>query len=198
MAEGKISIEIYKNKNAEDFTKLLSDAQGKLETGSASAYTAAMASALMIRAAAITAQTVTDNDRLDYIIRTYMVHLIDEDVKCRGPLKKAIKEGGEREIEACRQPACCINAEIVNMMGQALGFLRELAEMGAKDAMHYIGEASELALGAVKCSRKYIIDMSSKCSDETYRFVTRRENDVALGQCMAAYEDINDKVEDAI
>lgn len=204
MADGKISIEVYKTKNAEDFTKLLAEPDAKLETGSASAYTAALSCALMLRAAKICAEAVSGSERLDYIlrnsetIRAYMVHLIDEDVKCRAPLRKAMKEGGEREIEACRQPACCINAEIVNMMGQTMGLLKELCDLGVHDAMHYIGEAAELALCAMKCSRKFIIDMSSKCSDDTYVFVTRRENDIALGQCQAVFEEINEAVEDAL
>lgn len=202
MADDKIVIEVCRNKNADEFTKLLSEAAGRLETGSASAYTAAMAAALMERAAAMTAEKQS-GERLDYIlrnaetIRAYMVHLIDEDVKSRGPLKKALKEGGAREIEACRQPACCINAEIINMMLQTMQLIRELCDMGEGEAMHYIGEAAELALCAVRCSRRYILDMASKCSDETYKYVTRRENDISLEQCLSAYEAVNEKIEKA-
>ena len=54
------------------------------------------------------------------ILRSYMVHLIDEDVKSRGPLNRALKEGEPRAIEAARQPASAIPAEIVNMMGKLL------------------------------------------------------------------------------
>ena len=135
MAE-KIIIDIYKNKNPDELTKLLADKESRLEAGSAAAMTAASAAALFSRAAAFTAQQVKNDARLDYIvrnaeiIRNYMVYLIDEDVKSRNPLRKALKEGNEREIEAARQPAVCIAGEIINMMGQCLELMLELAESG--------------------------------------------------------------------
>ena len=131
MAEG-IKIEIFRMKNAEDFTRSLADPASRMETGSGSAMTAAVAAALLGRAAAMTAEQVQGNERVDYILRNaeilrgYMVHLIDEDVKSRGPLKRAMKEGGEREIEAARQPAIAIPGEIINMMGQMLELADEL------------------------------------------------------------------------
>ena len=113
-----------------------------------------------------------------------MVYLIDEDVKSRNPLRKAIKEGKEREIEAARQPAVCIAGEIINMMGQCLELMLELAESCPDEAVHYLGEASHLAMGAIRSSRVYIVNMADQCSDETYRFVTRRENEMSLEKFM--------------
>ena len=93
MDEKKLVIDIFRTKTADDFTKAVADPDGKLETGSAAADAAAIAAALVCRAAKLTAKTVENNDRVDYIarnsdiIRSYMVHLIDEDVKCRGPVR---------------------------------------------------------------------------------------------------------------
>ncbi len=133
------------------------------------------------RAAALTAAETDGNERVDYILRnaetlrTYMVHLIDEDVKSRGPLAKAMKEGDARNIEAARQPAACISAEIVNMMGQCLdlmaGACRPVPEAGA--ALPRRG--AELAMAAIRACMIYLVDMADQCSDETYRFVIRRE-----------------------
>ena len=114
MDEKKLVIDIFRTKTADDFTKAVADPDGKLETGSPAADAAAIAAALVCRAAKLTAKTVENNDRVDYIarnsdiIRSYMVHLIDEDVKCRGPLRMAKKEGDARKIEACRQTSLSI------------------------------------------------------------------------------------------
>ena len=188
MAEG-IKIEIFKLKNADELTKSLADPKSRLDTGSGAAMTAALSMALLERAAAHTVKALPENERADYIfrnaeiLRTYMVHLIDEDVKSRGPLRKALKEGDERKIEATRQPAVAIPGEIINMMGQALELAKELTVICQKDALHYLGESAELSMAAIRAARMYILDMSDKCSDDTYRYIVRRENEITLNAC---------------
>ena len=134
--EEKLVIEIYRKKDPEELTKLLSEPESKLDLGSAAALTAADACAMGLRAAKLAAAEVSGNERLDYILRNleklreYMVYLIDEDVKCRSMLRRAEKKGNEREIEAARRPACCICEEIINQMGNMLALLNELAVLG--------------------------------------------------------------------
>ena len=200
MAE-KIMIEVFKKKTMEELSQALADPDGKLETGSGAAVAASVAAALLCRAAAVTGKTVSGNERLDYIarngeiLRSYMVHLIDEDVKCRGPLKRAIKEGEPRNIEAARQPAVSICAEIMNMMGKLLELARELCPLCPKEARHYLAESAELAMAAARSARCYIVDMAAYSSDETYRFVTRRENELLLAQFAPLAEEIIKSVE---
>ncbi len=188
MAEG-IKIEIFKLKNADELTKALADPAARIDTGSASAMSAALAMSLLERAAAYTVKALPDLERAGYILRnaeilrTYMVHLIDEDVKSRGPLRKALKEGDERRIEATRQPAVAIPGEIINMMSQALELGTELCTLCPKDALHYLGESAELSLSAIRVARLFILDMSDKCSDDTYRYIVRRENEITLKAC---------------
>lgn len=195
MAE-KITIEVFKKKPMEELSQALADPDGKLETGSGAAAVASVAAALLCRAAAATGKTVSGNERLDYIVRngeilrSYMVHLIDEDVKCRGPLKRAIKEGDARTIEAARQPAVSISAEILNMMGKLLELAQELCPLCPKEAKHYLAESAELAMAAARTARSYIVDMAAYSSDETYRFVTRRENELLLAQFAPLAEEI--------
>ena len=195
MAE-KIMIEVFKKKTMEELSQALADPDGKLETGSGAAAVASVAAALLCRAAAVTAKAVSGNERLDYIarngeiLRSYMVHLIDEDVKCRGPLKRAMKEGDARNIEAARQPAVSICAEILNMMGKLLELAQELCPLCAKEARHYLAESAELAMAAARSARSYIVDMAAYSSDETYRFVTRRENELLLAQFAPLAEEI--------
>ena len=187
MAE-KITIEVFKKKPMEELSQALADPDGKLETGSGAAAVASVAAALLCRAAAATGKTVSGNERLDYIVRngeilrSYMVHLIDEDVKCRGPLKRAMMEGDARTIEAARQPAVSISEEILNMMGKLLELAQELCPLCPKEAKHYLAESAELAMAAARTARSYIVDMAAYSSDETYSFVTRRENELLLAQ----------------
>ncbi len=197
MAE-KIVIEIYKNKTPEELTKLLADPESRLETGSGAALTASVAAALLCRCAALT-KAAAEGERTDYIarnaeiIRSYMVHLIDEDVKCRGPLRRALQEGEAREIEAARRPAVAICEEIVNMMGKCLELLAELAGLCPAEARHYALSGAELALGSVKAAMGYILDMAGKSTDETYQFVTRRENEITLAHYGELYAQIKEK-----
>ena len=203
MADG-IKIEIFKQKNADELTRDFANPESKLETGSAAAMTAALAASLLERAAGLTQKGQPEHERVDYILRNagilrgYMVHLIDEDVKCRAPLRRAMKEGGEREIEAARQPAAAIAAEVINMMGQALELMKELCALCPKDALHYLGEAAELAMAAVRSARLYIVDLSDKCSDDTYRFVVRRENEITRNACKECADEILAAVEAVI
>lgn len=197
----KLIIEIFREKNAEEFTKALAAPDSRLETGSAAAMTAAVAMSLAARAAAACDQS---GEKAQYIarnietLRGYMVHLIDEDVKSRGPLRRAIKEGDARTIEAARQPAVCIDQEIINMMGQALELMPQLAELCPKDGLHYIGEAAELACAAVRAARLYILDMARYSTDDTYKFVIRRENELSLDNCLAQTEKIRAAIEKAL
>ena len=203
MAE-EIKIEIFRMKNADELTKSLADPESRMDTGSGAAMTAALSAALLKRAAALTVRVLPGHERAQYIdrnaeiLRSYMVHLIDEDVKARGPLRRAMKEGGEREIEAARQPAVAIPGEVINMMAQALELGRELASVCSKDALHYLGEFAELAMAAVRSARMYIINMSDQCSDDTYRYVVRRENEITLKACAACADEIIAAAEAAI
>ena len=184
MAE-PIKIEVFKTKNPGDLTAALADPDSRLDFGGGAALSASVAAALLERAAARCDQS---NERAAYILRNaeivrkYMVHVIDEDVKSRAPLKRALREGGEREIEAARHPALAIPGEVVNMMGQTIDMALDLSALCPKEAMHYLGECVELALGAMKASRLYIIDMADQCSDDTFRYINRRENEITLKQ----------------
>lgn len=195
MAE-TIKIEVFKNKAPEEFTKALADPDSRLESGGGAAMTAAVSAALLQRAAELCARTVTDDERLDYIcrnsetLRQYMVHLIDEDVRCRGPLRRALSEGDARKIDAAGQSAVSICGEIVNMMGKLLELLTELKAMAPAEARHYLRESAEAAMGASRMAVHYILDMSQRSSDETYRFISRRENEITMGQLRQMYEQL--------
>lgn len=200
----KLVIEIWKKKDPDEITKELASPQSRLEVGSASAMTAAAAAALVERTAAVCCENNASDERLTYIlknaeiIRGYMVHLIDEDVKSRGPMRQALKEGDERKIDATRQSAVCIDSEIINMMVQLMDFAGELADVCPKDKLHWLGEAAQLIMGAVESARIFIVNMADGSSDDIYRYVTRRENEITFEALRKVFNGIIEKVENAI
>lgn len=195
----KIVIEVYKTKTPNELTKLIADPDSRLDTGSGAALEAAIAAAYLHRAAAISAKT-DSGERIDYIkrnadkIREYMVHLIDEDVKARSPMKKYIAENADaRTIEASRQVSVSITNEIVNMMGNLFDLMNELKDVCTDDAKRFIAESAETAMSAMKCAMSYTFSVAAQSTDETYSFVSRRENEIALEQYLTVYEEIISK-----
>ncbi len=192
----KIIIEVFKEKKAEDFTAAISAADCRANAGCAAAYTAAMAAALAKRAASVCAEREPASERLEYIVknceilRSYMVHLIDEDVKSKRPYQRALKENDPRKIEACLQTAGCIDAEIINMMKPCLEFLEELNTICPAEQKHLIVEAAELAMCACRVAQSVVLFYADQSSDETYRFVTHRENEIFLAEREKLYESI--------
>lgn len=182
----KIIIDIWKKKDAEEFTKALADPESRVEAVSAAAYTAACASAAIKRAAELAKKARGENERLEYIsrnaeiLRTYMVHLIDEDVKSRAPLRKAMSEGIKVNIEAAYESAACIPTEIINMMQKLMELARETCDFCDTDSLHYVGEGACLAKAAADSCCVYVLDLAGKSDDETYRFVAKRENEITF------------------
>ena len=185
MAE-KFIIEMYRTKNPDELTKLLADPASKLDTGSAAALNMAVAASLLSRAAASCAQEGRSGEELDYVVRNaetlrnYMVYLIDEDVKCKNPLRQAEKKGEEKNFEACRRPAVSICQEIVGMAGTGLELCLKLVPFCSTDSKIYVEQFVYTAMAAVKTAISYILCLSSKSSDETYRYVTKRENEMTV------------------
>ena len=108
MAES-IKIEIFRKKEAEEFTLALADPESRAQTGSGTAMTAAVASALLQRAAKLTKEELSENERVEYIVRNseilrkYMVSLIDA-----GPIAGRSRKGTpERSKRPPSPPGPC-------------------------------------------------------------------------------------------
>lgn len=191
MAEAGIKIDIFRKKPLEDFISILADPDSRLECGSAAASVAAVSSALLERAVKIfSAEHENDTDpkqllwyvRNAGILRSYMVTLVDEDVKCRGPLRRALKEGDERKIEAARQTAVSICLEIVNMMGKCLEMCEGLRPYADSSAFSYVRECAELAYASSLAAGNYVLSVSRLSTDDTYQYVMKRENELTMQQ----------------
>ncbi len=200
----KFIIEIYRKKEPEELTAILADPAGKLEIGSAAALCGAEACALALRCARMAAEGREKDERLDYLLRnleqlrSYMVYLIDEDVKGRNILRRAVKEGDPQKVEAARGPAAAISDEVICQMINVIDLLTELRLLADKDGAVYLGSALELALGAIRSARLFCVGLASGSSDETYAFIVRRENELRLEELQPKADKLRAWVEETI
>lgn len=200
MAES-IKIQIFRKMDAEDFTLALADPESRAQTGSGVAMTAAVSSALLQRAAKVTATVLPGNERVEYIVRNseilrkYMVNLIDEDVKARGPYRRALKDNDPRAIEAAGQSVGAVCAEIINMMNAALQLMEELAPLCPEEEKHFIAESADLALAAVRSAMRFCVHWGNKSCEDTRRYVIRRENELQWEEIFPLYQRVIEKVE---
>ena len=200
MAE-KIVIEIYRKKNPDELTAALADPEGKLDLASGAAYTAAEACAMGLRAARL---AKGDEERLDYLrrnlekLRGYMVYLIDEDLKGRSIMARAQKEGDRQKIDAAIHSICAIPDEIINQMCNVIDLLLELSEMDTAACAPYLGSAAHTAMAALQSARLFVVNATLHSDDETYTYITRRENEIRLGEYEPKLQKILERVELAI
>ena len=201
--ENKLVLEIYRKHPFEKLTEELADPESRLNTGSSACAAGAVAFSLLNRAALLCrAALPEENERVEYIVRNsaslraYLAFLVDEDVKCRGPLRKARKGGGPDEIAACCQPASAIAAEAVNMMQKLLELDEELICLFPGKLPHFVFEAASLAFSAAEAAVPYILSVARLSDDDTYRYVTEKENHVYLDLCRELKEKIYSRLED--
>ena len=50
----------------------------------------------------------------------------------------------------------------------------------------------------MKITRLYIVSVAAQSPDETYRYVTRRENELTLEACSAAAAEVTAKAEESL
>ena len=201
MSEKGIKIDVFRRKTLEEFTSLLSDPDSRLDIGSSSAAAGALSAAFLVRASRMIASEKENPSDLEWyernteILRTYMLNLIDEDVKCRGPLRRAMKEGDDRKIEAARQASVSISLEIINMMGKGLEMAENLLSLSDLSSAVYLSESAELAYAASVAAGKFILWMSSQSPDDTYRYVVKRENELTMLQQKEALDRIRTELQ---
>lgn len=180
-----MDIKIFKKFSLEDFFSEFNTANSKLDTGSLNAINAASSVALFERAVL----SLKDGEREEWlkrnalILKNYMIHLIDDDVKARAGLLKEIKTGNSLTIEAAIHPACTINEEIINMLHQMLELAYECSSIIDKEMMHYLKESAQLAIGTIKSCIIWLINITSQCTDDTYKYIVKRENEITLEEC---------------
>ena len=194
--EKKFIIEIFRKKDPEELTAILADPAGKLDIGSAAALCAAESGAMALRAARLAAEQSEGDERLDYILRNieklraYFVYLIDEDVKGRNIMRRALKDGDPQKIDAARQPAAAISDEVICQLINLVDLIEELTAYAPAESAAYIGSAVEYALSGIRSARLFAVHLANGSSDETYAFIVKRENEIRLEELRPKTEKI--------
>ena len=200
----KFIIEIFRKKDPEELTSALADPDGKLDIGSAAALCGAEACAMALRGARIAAKEHSGEERMEYLLRnfdklrSYMVYLIDEDVKGRNIMKRAIKEGDPQKIEAAREPAAAISDEVICQMINLVDLIEELSAFAPKESAIYLGSAVEFALSSIRSARLFAVHLARGSSDDTYSFIVRRENEIRMEALLPKTEKILAWVEEQL
>lgn len=200
----KYIIEIFRKKDPDELTAALADPGGKLDVGSAAALSAADACAMALRAARVVEEERGSSERLAYILRnldklrSYFVYLIDEDVKGRSIMRRAVKDGDPQKIEAARQPASAISDEIICQMINVMDLIEELSDSLSPKSAVCLGSAVELAMSSIYSARLFVLSIARESSDETYSYVVRRENEIRLDALLPKAEKLRDAVELAL
>ena len=182
----KFVIEIFRKKDPEELTAALADPEGKLDVGSAAALCGAEACAMALRGARLAAAVHAEDERMEYLLRNieklraYFVYLIDEDVKGRGIMKRAMKDGDPQKIDAARQPAAAISDEVICQMINLVDLIEEMTAFAPKESAVYLGSAVEYALSSIRSARLFVVQLANGSSDDTYAFIVRRENEIRL------------------
>ncbi len=196
MSESKVKIEIYRKKTLEEFSKAVSEEDSLLESGSSAAAVGSISCALLLKAASVAEKESPNEERVVWlvrnaeILRTYLLRLVDEDVKCRNPLKRALKEGDDRRIEAARQAAVSICLEIINMMGKCLEMAEEVLSYVSADKVACLEECAVLALASSRTASAFLLRTAALSPDDTYRYVIRRENELTIQEQENGYRKI--------
>ena len=192
----KFIIEIFRKKDPEELTSALADPDGKLDIGSAAALCGAEACAMALRGARIAAKERGGEERMEYLLRnfdklrSYLVYLIDEDVKGRNIMKRAVKEGDPQKIEAAREPAAAISDEVICQMINLVDLIEELTAFAPKESAIYLGSAVEFALSSIRSARLFAVHLARGSSDDTYSFIVRRENEIRMEALLPKTEKI--------
>lgn len=200
----KFIIEIFRKKDQEELTSALADPDGKLDIGSAAALCGAEACAMALRGARIATKEHGGEERMEYLLRnfdklrSYMVYLIDEDVKGRNIMKRAIKEGDPQKIEAAREPAAAISDEVICQMINLVDLIEELSVFAPKESAIYLGSAVEFALSSIRSARLFAVHLARGSSDDTYSFIVRRENEIRMEALLPKTEKILAWVEEQL
>lgn len=193
-----MAIEKFADKTCKDFCREVSAKDGKPGGGSVAALTGACAASLGIMVANLTEgkkaykeheeEVLACRDKLE-TLRTYMLYLVDEDIKAFAPLAKySAMDKSDPTIAAKYQgalrTACFIPNEIHYKMVETVDILATIAEYGCVGAVSDIGAALVLCRGVMEACRYTSLANAKYMSDEVYASTIAKEFEISFGECM--------------
>ena len=205
-------VEKFADKTLKDFTAEGAAKEGKPGGGSVAGLTGASAAALGIMVANLTEgkkryaehekEVLDARDRLE-TLRTYLLYLVDEDIKAFAPLAKysAMDKSdptiANRYQEALRT-ACFIPNEIHYKMVEVAEALAVIAKYGCVGAISDVGSALAMCRSVMETCRFTTLANAKYIKDEVYAETLRREFEISFGEIMPVIDDALAVVEEKL
>ena len=179
-----LMLETYADKSLKAYSELVAKPDSMFGLGSAAAEAAANAAAMALKAVRLSGsdapEAVHAEKELE-TLRTYFLHLLDEENKAKKPLDKRLAaNAGDSEIEAAYRTACCIIDEVFYMSVRTVETLGSVADKICPCAAHFASAAVHFAKCAMDSVRIQKAVYSTKMNEPVFARTTRREPEIAI------------------
>ena len=179
-----LKFESYADKTFKVFSGMIADPENVFGLGSMAAENAANAAAMALRAVKKTASEDADMVKAEKdleTMRTYFVHLMDEENKAKAPLEKRMKNNAaDDEIEAGVRTACAIVDEVIYSTINVVEILNSVSDKICPCVAHFAAAACFAARNAIETARIQLAWRSTQMLEAVYARTTRREPEIAL------------------
>ena len=179
-----LMLETYADKSLKAYSELVAKPDSLFGLGSAAAEVAASAAAMALKAVRLSGsdapEAVHAEKELE-TLRSYFLHLLDEENKAKKPLDKRLAaNAGDSEIEAAYRTACCIIDEVFYMSVRTVETLGSVADKICPCAAHFASAAVHFAKCAMDSVRIQKAVYSTKMNEPVFARTTRREPEIAI------------------
>ena len=179
-----LMLETYADKSLKAYSELVAKPDSLFGLGSAAAEAAANAAAMALKAVRLSGsdapEAVHAEKELE-TLRTYFLHLLDEENKAKKPLDKRLAaNAGDSEIEAAYRTACCIIDEVFYMSVRTVETLGSVADKICPCAALFASAAVHFAKCAMDSVRIQKAVYSTKMNEPVFARTTRREPEIAI------------------
>lgn len=179
-----LMLETYADKSVKAYNELIAKPDSLFGLGSAAAEAAASAAALALKAVRLSGSDAPEAAHAEKeleTLRTYFLHLLDEENKAKKPLDKRLSaHAGDSEIEAAYRTACCIIDEVFYMSIRTVETLNSVADKICPCAAHFASAAVHFAKCAMDTVRIQKAVYSTKMNEPVFARTTRREPEMAI------------------
>ena len=197
-----LMLETYADKSLKAYSELVAKPDSLFGLGSAAAEVAASAAAMALKAVRLSGsdapEAVHAEKELE-TLRSYFLHLLDEDNKAKKPLDKRLAaNAGDSEIEAAYRTACCIIDEVFYMSVRTVETLNSVADKICPCAAHFASAAVHFAKCAMDSVRIQKAVYSTKMNEPVFARTTRREPEIAIENNAGLFDGLIAKFEGMI
>ena len=194
-----LKFESYSDKPIKVFSQMIADPNSALGLGSMASEAAGNAAALALLAVN---ETKSDDAAMQAAakdletLRTYFVHLMDEENKAKSPLEKRLKfDSPEEEIEGGVRTACVIVDEVLYSAIKVVEILNSVADKLCPCTGHIAAASLFFTRAALDTARVQLAWRSTQMIEEVYARTTRREPEIAIEGITSTIDALLEKFE---